>query len=170
MFKNPLSIALCAILVCGVFHSCEEECTPVDVDDLNAIYLRFSTDGSPGSFDPFELDSIYYIRFQESFLDSFNFPVDTIELYQLGFYDEDYGLRLSRGFPQGLPSGPPYYSEYKYLFMSRGQSWQVRLQQIEINGGYLDDCTYETRNKSFVLNDDTIDATGSTAFIPVFKD
>lgn len=171
MKKTQIYFLSLAALATALFcTSCEESCEPVDVDALNAIYLEFDTDGGAGSFTAEELDSVYFVRYQESFLDSFNFPVDTIELHQLGFYQPGYRVRLSRDYPQGLASGPPYYSTFKYKFFNHGDDWQVRLQSIDIQGGYLDDCDYDTRLKEFVLNDDTVDATGSTTFVSVFKD
>ncbi len=171
MLKNSFSISsLFALILLLIGTSCEESCDPVDVDGLNSIYLQFDTSGEENSFNATELDSVYFIRYQESFLDSFSFPVDTVNLYDIGFYQEGYKVRLSKDYPQGIASGPPYYSTFKYKFFNRNDDWQVRLQFIEIQGGYLDDCNYEARLKQFVLNDDTLDRTGSTSFVPVFKD
>jgi hypothetical protein len=154
-----------------VLSSCEEECDPPDVDALNGIYLEFDTDGGMDSFTAAELDSVYMVRFIEADFDSFLFPVDTFRFYQEGFYlDQPYRIRLSRQFPLGLPSGPPYYSSFKYLFKSFGQDFQVRLQSIELDGSYTDDCNYETRLKRYVLNDDTLEVTGSTQFVKMVKD
>jgi hypothetical protein len=149
---------------------CQDDCEPIDVDALNAIYLQFNTDGGPNSFTEAELDSVYFVRYQPAQLDSFLFPLDTFNLYEIGFTESDYRLRLSRGFPAGTPEGPPYYSEYAYRFVSRDEGFQVRLQSIAIDGGYVDDCIYEAREKSFQLNDDTLDLPGITTYVQVFKD
>ncbi|MDA0973744.1 MAG: hypothetical protein O2867_08430 [Bacteroidetes bacterium] len=150
--------------------SCEDACDTPDVDAINAIYLQFDTSGDPGSFQMEELDSVYMVRFQIADFDSFNFPVDTFNLFENEFYEDPYKVRLSRDFPRGLIEGPPYYTDFMYLFQSYGQDFRVRLQSIELDGGYTDDCTYVNREKSFVLNDDTLDQTGSTEFVLMSKD
>jgi len=152
--------------------SCSEDCEPVDVDALNSIYLDFDTGTDANSFDPSELDSIYMIRYQIGFFDSFNFPVDTITLFDKGVNAPDYRLRIGRESPSGIATGPPYYTQYAYRFFSYGEDWQVRLQSIEVDGGYIDtdNCEYETRLKSYVLNDDTLIRTGQTSYKSVFKD
>jgi len=152
------------------WSSCKKPCTEPDVDALNALYLQFDTSGEPGSFTMNELDSLYMVRFQQADFDSFIFPVDTLNIYEVGFYQEGNKLRISRDFPRGLPSGPPYYTDYMYLFKGRGENYTVRLQNIELDGGYTEDCIYIARMKSFVLNDDTLDVTGSTEFVITRKD
>jgi hypothetical protein len=150
--------------------SCEDPCDTPDVDAINSIYLQFDTSGDPGSFQVEELDSVYMVRFQIADFDSFNFPVDTFNFFENGYYEEPYKVRLSRDFPRGLPDGPPYYTNFMYLFQSYGQDFRVRLQGIALDGGYTDDCTYVNRQKSFVLNDDTLNQTGRTDYVLMLKD
>ena len=57
-----------------------------------------------------------------------------------------------------------------YKFLSRDEDFQVRLQGIELEGNYQDDCSYVPALKRFQLNDDTLIVTGSTAFVQLFKD
>lgn len=152
--------------------SCKKECEPVDVDDINSLYFQFNTDGGPGSFSANELDSVYFVRYQAAEVDSFSFPVDTFNLYGncIEFYTEGYTMRFGRSHPIGVPSGPPYYSTFMYKFLSRNQDFQVRLQGIELEGNYKDDCSYTPGLKRFQLNDDTLIVTGSTSFVHLFKD
>lgn len=164
------STLLLSLVLAFTLNSCKEECEPIDVDSLNAIYLQFDTSGGADSFDPSELDSVYMVRYQIAEFDSFNFPVDTLNFYQDGFYRDDYRIRLSREIPSSLGGGPPYYSDFMYRFLGRSQDFQVRLQGIRLDGGYVDDCTYDARLKQFTLNDDTLVVTGSKAYVPMFKD
>ena len=150
--------------------ACKKDCKNPDVDAINAIYLQFDTSGEPGSFTVNELDSLYMVRFEQAQYDSFIFPVDTLNFSSAGFYGPDYTVRLSRDYPSGLSEGPPYYTDYMYLFQSYGETFKVRLENIELDGSYTEDCEYISRKKSFVLNDDTLDVTGSTAFVLIQKD
>jgi len=169
--KKELIILYGGILsVILLFSACKSDCDPVDVDALNSIYLRFNTEGGPDSFSPDELDSVYMVRYQTSDVDSFLFPVDTFNLYDIGFYDDQYGVRLGKNDPIGVPSGPPYYPQYMYKFLSRDENFQVRLQGIEVDGNYQDDCNYEPVSKRYQLNDDTLMIPGSTTFVSMFKD
>jgi hypothetical protein len=96
--------------------------------------------------------------------------VDTFNFFENGFYEEPYKVRLSRDFPRGLAEGPPYYTNFMYLFQSYGQDFRVRLQGIDLDGGYTDDCTYMNRKKTFVLNDDTLNQAGSIEYVMMLKD
>jgi hypothetical protein len=164
-----ISVFALLLIVIGLF-SCQKDCEPVDVDDINSIYLQFNTDGSPTSFSPQELDSVYMVRYQPAEVDSFSFPIDTFNLYEIGFYSDDYKIRLGKNHPIGVPGGPPYYSSFIYRFLSRDEDFQVRLQGIELEGNYDEDCNYVPGLKRFQLNDDTLIVTGSTSFVQMFKD
>ncbi len=161
---------LAFIGVTALFGSCQKDCEPVDVDDINSIYLQFNTGSGADSFSPDELDSVYMVRYQPAEIDSFAFPVDTFNIYEIGYYADDYKIRLGKNHPIGVPSGPPYYSSFFYKFLSRDEDFQVRLQGIELEGNYDDDCNYVPKLKRFQLNEDTLIVTGSTSFVQMFKD
>jgi len=166
-----LSLLLCALTVMAFITSCKTECDEPDVDGINALYLQFAIDGAAGSFSPSELDDVYMVRFQEAPFDSFNFPVDTLNLSALGLLEGGNRLRISRNIPDFGIEGPPYYTSFKYRFHSYSDDWEVRLQSINLEGSYTDDeeCDYENFSKTFFLNSDSIDATASTSYVLMRK-
>jgi hypothetical protein len=167
-FHLFLSVLCLALIIFSA--SCKKPCKEPDVDALNAIYLQFDTSGEPGSFTSSELDSLYMVRYQQAVYDSFIFPVDTLNLFALELSPEGYRVRISRDYPVGLPEGPPYYTDYMYQFQGYGENFNVRLQNIVLDGSYTEDCIYISRKKGFVLNNDTLDVTGSMEYVLILKD
>lgn len=173
IFRFPLYI-ISGLTILLYFSSCSnsDDCDAPDVDGINALYLQFNMDGTANAFTQADLDSVYIVRFSEAAFDSFSFAIDTLDLFLEEDFTSDGKVIINKTNPNFANSGPPYYTDFKYLFQSYGQSWQVRLQHIYLSGTYTDDgqCEYVNLGKTYFLNDDSIDATASTAFVLMNKD
>jgi hypothetical protein len=176
MYKSITSqhaqLIVLALLLILLGSSCKSECGEPDVDAINGIYLQFNMDGSSNAFTAADLDSVYIVRYGDLVRDSFDFPVDTLNLFLEESFGDDGRLIINKDKPDFDGSGPPYFTDFQYLMRSYGQTWQVRLQDIHLEGMYTDDeqCDYVNLSKTYWLNDDSVDVTASTAYILMNKD
>jgi len=162
--KNILSLTL-VLGFMSLFIACEKDCPEQDVDSLNAIYLQFKTDGD-NAFTSGQLSTMFMVRFQTDTLDTLSFQADTFFYGQDGYYADDYKIRLSKFLPQWEEAGAPYYSAYNYSFQNASGDFNIIMRDIELEGSYDDeDCIYTNTKKQFILNEQTIDVSGSTEYV-----
>jgi len=165
MMKKIFGFSL--IFAMTIIAACEKPCPEQDVDSLNALYLDFKLSG-PNSFNESDLQDLFMVRFLTDTLDTLSFQADTIPLNSPDdFYAEEYKIRISKNNPQFSTPGPPFYSAYNYSIQSTTISdLEVLITGIDLIGSYdEDDCIYTNTKKTFVLNGDSIDASGSTEYV-----
>ena len=154
--------ALCCILSLFI-AGCEEDCPDPKVDEINAFYFQFKTSGG-NSFIDSELDSVFMVRYNDILPDSFSFPVDTVNFWEKGFYNDEFQIRLSQGFPFPL-SAPPYFPDYKYKIQSLDQDFEYTVERIELEGDYIGECDYINELKLIIFQGDSLDHTNNDQII-----
>lgn len=150
-----------------VLSACTEDCDPPPVDDINALYLKFKTEGE-NSFSQDERDSMYLVRYFQVPGDSLNFPSDTIRFYGNLYQGSNHKLRISNGVP--FENDSLFYVSYNYgFFFESDSTLQLTLTDISLRGKYVGDCDYENKEKTFKLNGETVNRTANQDFYEISK-
>ena len=151
------------LLVMGAV-SCNDPCDPPDVEKINALYFRLET-GEDGFSDE-QLDNAIMIRFQ-SFGDSV--IGDTMEFNGEFFEGSRDELLISRNYPWRGDETAPFYPNFDYRFTDPDSSFNVLISNIEIEGTYFDqeDCDYQNLKKTFEVDSQQVNMTGSQEFYPL---
>lgn len=152
------------LLVLGT--ACTKDCDAPPVDDINALYLRLKTGGDNG-FSEEELSSLYLVRYFDVPGDSLTFPADT--LHFASFYEgSDNKIRISNDTP--FRNDSLFFVRYNYGFYFEADSnLSVMLTDIQLEGGYIEDCDYENRRKTFRINDQEVNRSGSQDYYEITK-
>ncbi len=150
-----------------IVASCTKICDEPPVDDLNALYLQFKTEGED-SFTEEELESFYLVRYFDVPEDSLTFPDDTI-FYHGNFYDgSDNQIRISNGTP--FLNDSIFYVRYNYgLFFESDSTLSYIITEFDLEGTYVGECGYENVTKTFHINDQLVDMSASTDYYEITK-
>lgn len=149
-----------------VLAACTEICDEPPIDDLNALYLEFKTEGEDG-FSEAERESFYIVRYYQVPGDSLTWPADTI-FYFGNFYEADNRFRISNGIP--FENDSLFYVRYNYgLFFSADSTLSMTISDINLTGKYTGNCDYENQEKTFRLNGSLVDMGGTTDYYQITK-
>lgn len=150
-----------------VLASCTKICDEPPVDDLNALYLKFNTEGED-SFTEEELESFYMVRYFDVPGDSLTFPDDTV-FYHGHFYEGSAGqIRLSNHIP--FRNDSIFYVRYNYgLYFESDSTLSYIITDIDLEGTYVGECDYENVKKTFHINDQLVDMSASTDYYEIKK-
>jgi hypothetical protein len=143
------------------FAACTEICDDPPVDELNALYLELKEGGDDG-FSPEVLNSAFIVRYWIVPGDSLTFPQDTINAPAM-FTNGLNRLRISNGIP--FQNDSLFYPRYNYVVFSEADTTlELKITNIDLESGYIGECEYENRIKTFDLNGTPVNQSKSTDY------
>lgn len=150
-----------------VLGGCKDNCDPPPVDDINALYLKFKTDGDNG-FSEEERNSMYLVRYFDVPGDSLTFPSDTMRFFGNLYQGSNHKLRISNDIP--FKNDSLFFVAYNYGFYFESDSTlKLSLTDISLRGKYVGDCAYENKEKTFKLNGQFVNRTANQDFYEISK-
>lgn len=155
-------LTLCTFVLLATF-ACTEKCDEPDIDYINGLHFELLKHGDSG-FSSGALDSIYFVRYIP-----FSEPLIADTAYPQGYYP-DGGTRftLNDKYPF-YNDQSPYFTIYGYMVIDPTTGFVANITDIKLEGEYDGDCGYINTFKSFVLNNDTIEASGADGFVLITK-
>lgn len=165
--KTRVNIKFLSLLAVVWMAGCAEVCDEPPIDDLNALYLELKVDGDDG-FSEDERASCFIVRYFDVVNDSLTFPDDTV-FYNGNFHDgSDNRIRLSNGTP--FENDSLFYVRYNYgIFFESDSTLELLITDIDLRSRYVGECGYENVQKTFRLNGEWVDRSGSQAYYEITK-
>jgi len=151
------------LFVLLVLLSCEEKCDEPDIEKINSLYIELKQGGSDGFFED-ELNSIYFVRYVPN---SNPFVADTA--YPNGFFPEGEGKFLINDTYPFRNETPPYWVVFGYEIVDPTTEFSTRIQDIELEGMYDGDCGYTNIKKTFTVDSQLVDMSGSQDYFLITR-
>jgi len=166
IFALPMRIfnSIFLLFVLSALFSCEEKCDEPDIESINSIYIELKQGGSDG-FSEEELDSIYFVRYVPN-----SNPLVADTAYPDGFFtDGESKFRINDTYPFRNET-PPYWVVFGYEIIEPMSGFSTRIQDIELEGMYDGECGYTNVKKTFTVDSQLVDMSGSQEFYVVTKE
>lgn len=143
--------------------ACTEKCDEPDIDYINGLQFELLDHGDAG-FSTGALDSIYFVRYIP-----FSEPLIADTAFPEGFYsDGDNKFTINDNYPF-FNDQSPYFTTFGYMVIDPTTGFVANIYDIHLSGMYDGDCGYINTGKTFILNNDTIDVSGSNAYVLITK-
>lgn len=144
-------------------HGCIEPCEAPEVEAINALYFEFARDGDSG-FSEEQINNMYIARFfpaidtiiSDTFFLGGNYPLGSGQFY------------INNHFPFENKSAP-YFPFYRYEIFTADLTTIHVVDSIDLDGSYIDDCTYANKGKTFLLDGQFTDRSGSREFVKLYQ-
>ncbi len=143
------------------FNACSEKCAEPDIQAINGLYFELQQDGENG-FTTEELNQIYFVRFIPS-----SEPLIADTFYTQGNYPLGLGKFVINDTYPFRNDQSPYYTIYGYQVVDPVTSFAANIENIDLGGQYDGDCGYDNTLKTYTLNGDSVDMSGSMAYYPI---
>lgn len=154
-------ILLLFIITTLGFNACSEKCDEPDIGAINGLYFELQQGGENG-FTPEELNQIYFVRFIP-----FSEPLIADTFYAQGSYPLGLGKFVINDSYPFRNEQSPYYTVYGYQVVDPVTSFAANIENIKLGGQYDGDCGYDNTLKTYTLNGDSVDMSGSMAYYPI---
>jgi len=156
IFYSILAIAV-------IFAGCTEKCEEPDISRINSVYIELKEGGEDGFTDA-ELDSIIIVRYIP-----FSAPLVADTLVTNGDFPEgDNKFLINDEYPF-VNATPPYYVVYGYEIIETSSLFSTRIEGIELEGVYDGECDYMNVEKTFLVDSNEVDMSGSTDFYQITR-
>lgn len=154
---------LSLVLAIFLFAACEEKCDDPDISAINALYFELKQGGENG-FSPEELNQVYFVRFIP-----FSNPLIADTLYPNGSYPGGVGKFFINNTYPFRNAQSPYFPVYGYMVIEPSSNYVDTIQNIDLGGRYDGDCGYDNILKTYTINSDSVDMSGSQAYYLLTK-
>lgn len=156
IFYFILAVAIFAI-------GCTEKCEEPDISQINSLYIELKKGGEDGFTDT-ELDSIIIVRYvpnsapliADTLVTNGDFPLD------------DNKFPINDEYPY-VNATPPYWVVFGYEIIETTSLFSTRIEGIELDGEYDGECDYTNLKKTFLVDSNEVDMTGSTDFYQITR-
>lgn len=138
--------------------SCEQKCDEPDIERINSIYIQLKQGGSDG-FSASELDSIYFVRYVPG-----SNPIIADTAYPDGYFPEGEGKFLINDTYPFINEEPPYWVVFGYEIVEPSSDFSTKIEGIDLKGMYDGDCGYNNVKKTFLVDSQEVDMSGSQEF------
>ncbi len=146
-----------------LFIGCTEKCEEPDISRINSIYIELKQGGEDGFTDS-ELDSIIIVRYVP-----FSAPLIADTLVTNGdFPGGENKFFINDEYPY-VNATPPYYVVFGYEIIETSSAFSTRIEGIELEGVYDGECDYMNVKKTFLVDSNEVDMSGSTDYYQITR-